>query len=133
MRLLTLLVAADGDLRVSLHVHHDATLPVSLGVGRHLVACSTKKKNLGQSSNVHPVPTTGVSDDRQEFSPDEVGVLCGVSAGYAISLLPLFLLPLDGTVARRPESRHTVTKLSISCQLPGCQQQRALLMLHKQK
>lgn len=44
MRLLTLLVAADGDLRVSLHVHHDATLPVSLGVGRHLVACSTKKK-----------------------------------------------------------------------------------------
>lgn len=121
MRLLTLLVAADGDLRVSLHVHHDATLPVSLGVGRHLVACSTKtnkqKKNLGQSSNMHPVPTTGVSDDRQEFSPDEVGVLCEVSAGYAISLLLLFLLPLDGTVARRPESRHTVTKLSISCQV----------------
>lgn len=45
IRLLTLLVAADGDLRVSLHVHHDPALPVSLGVDRHLVACSTKRRS----------------------------------------------------------------------------------------
>lgn len=36
---LTLLVGADGGLWVSLHVHHDAALPVSLGVHRHLIAC----------------------------------------------------------------------------------------------
>lgn len=37
----TLLVTADVDLRVSLHVHHDTALPVSLGVDRHRIACST--------------------------------------------------------------------------------------------
>lgn len=63
---------------------------------------------------MYPIPTPRVLDDRQEFSPDEVGVSCGVSAWYAVSLLLLFLLPLDGTVARRPESRETVTHSYVS-------------------
>lgn len=79
MRQLTLLVAADGDLRVSLHVHHDATLPVSLGVGRHLVACSTKK-NKPRSIIKHASRPNHRSVGRQ------AGILTGRSGSVVRSL-----------------------------------------------
>lgn len=115
MRLPTLLVAADGDLRVSLHIHHDTALPVSLGVDRHLVACSTERRS--DASVILPYILCSVERQAEEFSPDEVGVSCGVSAGYVVSLLLLlFLLPLDGTVAKRPAGRETATHCLVNLQ-----------------
>lgn len=101
-----MLVRADAGLRISLHVHHDAALPVALGVRRHLVACEKQTRGVFMR---HKVTATDQQLLRvKSCLPDGAGVSCEASTGNPASPLP-FLLPLelDGTVAKRPEDRQT--------------------------